>query len=110
MSNVSAPLETDDQRLFARGVTSQMIDSRVVRDFVNPGGELEFLAVAAERAVNLDKDLLSEIEGRLVVADHAVDVGRDGAPVAAYKFFKTSLDAADGSGHELAVSCRGQIS
>ena len=91
-------------------LAAQVIDGGVVSDLVNPGGEFEFRAIAAERAVDLDEDFLSQIEGGFVVADHAIDVGGDRALVTAHQFFKTSFDAADGSGHELAVGSRGQIS
>src|SRR5205085_7094576 len=41
---------------------AQVVDGRVVRDAVNPGGELELGAVARERAVDLDEDFLREVE------------------------------------------------
>ena len=66
---------THQQRLFAGRVATEVIDGRVMRDFVDPGRELEFCAVATEGAVDLYEDFLREIEGRFIVADHAVDIG-----------------------------------
>jgi len=41
-------LVSHHERLFASGVASQVVDGRVVRDFVNPGGEFELVAIAVE--------------------------------------------------------------
>src|SRR5437588_6244451 len=41
-------VRTGDQRLSTDGVSTQMIDGRVVGDFVYPGGKLEFGAIARQ--------------------------------------------------------------
>src|SRR3712207_1803614 len=86
-----------------RARAAQVVDGGVVRDAVNPRRELELGAVARERAVDLDEDFLRQIERRVVVADHAVDVGRDGALVAAHKLREALLAARDGARHQLGV-------
>jgi len=81
-----------------------------MRNSVDPSRKFELSIVATERAIDLYENFLGEIEGRFVVADHAVDVGRYGTLVTAHELFKTSFDAADGSSHELTVAGGGQIS
>src|SRR6185503_9474286 len=66
--------------------------------------------ITSEGVVDLDEDFLGQVEGRFVVADHAVNVGRDRALVTADEFFEAAVEALDGDGHEFAVADRAQIS
>jgi hypothetical protein len=84
-----------------------VVNGRVVRDAVNPGRELVLGAVATERVVDLDEDLLREVERRVVVADHAVDVGHDGALIAAHQLFEAVLATREGAHDQLGISRRG---
>ena len=99
-------ISAGDQRLPAHGVTPQMIDSCVVGDFVYPGRKLEFRAIAPQRVVNLDKDFLGQVERRVVIANHAIDVSGDGSLIAAYQLFKTGFAASKRALNQLAVGSR----
>src|SRR6185369_4268794 len=98
-----------DEGLFAGGGAAEVVDGRVVGNFVNPGRKLELGAVATERAVNLDEDFLGQVEGRFVIADHAVNVGGNRTLVATHEFLEASFNATDGSGDEIAVGSGGQV-
>ena len=95
-----------------------MIDSRVVGDLIDPGGEFELGSIASKRVIDLDKNLLRQIQSRLVIADHSIDVGGYGTLIATHEFLEASFAAVDGARHQIAIvrgakvlnknrSCRG---
>src|ERR1044071_243954 len=94
------------ERLRAVAVATQMVNGGVVRDLVNPGRELELGAVAPKRVVDLDEDLLRQIQRGFVIADHAIDVGRNRALVAAHQFLKSVFAPGDGPRHQISISKR----
>src|SRR6185295_5348804 len=47
-----------DQRAFAAEIPAEVIDGGVMRNLVNPGGELKLRPVPRQRAIDLDKNFL----------------------------------------------------
>src|SRR5918912_1920264 len=80
-----------------------------MRNLINPGGEFEFRAVAFERAIDLNEDLLRQIQCRVVVAHHAIDVGGDWPLVTAHEFIEPVLAPLYGACDQIAIGCGAQI-
>src|SRR5215510_13670415 len=83
-----------------------MIDRCIVRNLVNPRRELELWPVARKRCINLDENFLRQVQRRIVITHHAVDVCRNWALVTTHQLFETILTPGQRTLHKFAVGQR----
>src|SRR6266850_6804158 len=97
------------ERLLASGVSTQMIYCRIMRNLVDPRGKLKLSSIARQRAIDLYENLLGQIQRRVIISNHPVDISRDWALIASDQFFKTALDPGNRGGDQVTVGCRTEI-
>src|SRR5437016_12146206 len=83
-----------------------MIDCGVVRYLVNPRRKLKFGSIARKRVVSLNKNFLRQIQRRIVIAHHTIDVGRNGALITAHQFLEASFAARQRADDQFAIGQR----
>src|SRR6266436_966801 len=80
-----------------------MIDRGVVRNLVDPGGEFELRAITRQRVIYLNKNFLCQVERRVIIADHAIDVGCDGPLVSAHQLLERRFPSGQGTLNQFAI-------